>query len=88
MLLGESADDEEEDTPNSTKEDNAEDDDLPCVGVGGIPQDWRDALALESISNVDGRKMALTAPVTTIRRTEEKVLQNDGHKVPKDNLSA
>lgn len=58
MLLRESADDEEEDTPNSTEKDNAEDDDLPCVGMGGAPQDWkaeRDRLAFHNFSNVDVR---------------------------------
>lgn len=58
VLLRESADDEEEDTPNSTEKDNAEDDDLPCVGMGGAPQDWkaeRDRLAFHNFSNVDVR---------------------------------
>lgn len=41
MRLRESADDEEEDTPDSTEEDNAEDDDLPRVGMSGAPQDWK-----------------------------------------------
>lgn len=32
--------------------------------------------------------MGLTAPVTTIWRTEEEVLQDNGDKVPQDNLSS
>lgn len=56
MLLRESADDEEEDTPNRTEEDNAENDDLPCVGVGGVPKDWRrKKLAFRKFLKVDAR---------------------------------
>jgi hypothetical protein len=32
--------------------------------------------------------MRLTAPVATVWRTEEEVLQDDGDKVPQDNLSS
>jgi len=39
VTLGELADDEEEDTPYNAKKDNAQDDNLPGVGVDGAPQD-------------------------------------------------
>ena len=37
VSLGEFANDEEEYTPDNAEEDDAEDDDLPCVGVRGSP---------------------------------------------------
>jgi hypothetical protein len=40
------------------------------------------------MSNEDVKRMALTTPVATVWGTKEEVLQDDGHKVPKDNLSA
>lgn len=39
MPLGETADNVEEDAPDNAKEDDAEDDDFPGLGVDGVPED-------------------------------------------------